>query len=51
MEQKSNDVALKDAQININGEEYAGDTVHTATIAKNLQLLHRVLDQNSIRLL
>ena len=49
-EQRSNVVALKDVKIIPNEEEYARDTVHTATITKNLQLSHRVLDQNSIRL-
>jgi hypothetical protein len=51
MEQRPNDAALRDAQKNPNGEDYAGDTVHIATQTKNLQLSHRVLDQNLIRLL
>jgi hypothetical protein len=50
-EQRSNDAALKGAQIIPNEEEYARDTVHTATITKNLQLSHRVWDQNLKRLL
>jgi hypothetical protein len=51
MEQRPNDAALKDAKIIPNEEEYVGSMVHTATITKNLQLSHRVLDQISIRLL
>jgi hypothetical protein len=50
MEQRSNDAALKDAQIIPNEEEFVRDTVHTATVTKNLQLLHHVWDQNLIRL-
>ena len=45
-----NDAALMDAQIIPIDEDYARDTVHTAIPLMNLQLLHRVLDQNSIRL-
>ena len=45
-----NDAELKAAQINPTEEEYARDTVHTAILTKNLQLSHRVLDQNLIRL-
>jgi hypothetical protein len=51
MEQRSNNAAMKDAQINLIEEDYAKDTVHIATLTKNLQLSHRVLDQNLIRLL
>jgi hypothetical protein len=50
MEQRLNYAAVKDAKINPNEEEYAGDMVHTATTTKNLPLLHRVMDQNLIRL-
>jgi hypothetical protein len=46
MEQRSNYAALKAAQTIPNEEEFARDTVHTATITKmNLLLTHRVLDQ------
>ncbi len=51
MGQRSNDAASKVAQINPNEEEYVTDTVHTATPLMNLQLSHRVSDQNLIRLL
>jgi hypothetical protein len=51
MEQKSNNAGVKAAQIMLYEEEYARDTVHTAIFTMNLQLSHRVLDQNSIRLL
>jgi hypothetical protein len=51
MVQRSSCAASKDAPINTNGEEYVGDTVHTAIQLMNLQLSHRVSDQNLIRLL
>ena len=51
-EQRSNDVALKDAQINPNGEEYVGDTELTAaTPPTNLLLFHHILGQSLRRLL
>ncbi len=46
-----NYAALKDAQIIPDEEESATDTVLTAILTKNLQLLHHVLDQTLIRLL
>jgi hypothetical protein len=51
MVRRPNDAAVKAAQIMLYEEEYARDTVHTAIFTMNLQLSHRVLDQNSIRLL
>jgi len=44
MVQRSNYAAVKDVQINPNEEDYAEDMVHTATITKNLQLSHHMLD-------
>ena len=35
----------------VNEEDYSGDTANTASITKNLQLSHCVLDLNLIRLL
>ena len=50
MGQRSSYAAVKDAQINPNGEEYARDTVHSATITSKLQLKlsHHMLDLNLI---
>jgi hypothetical protein len=41
---------LTDVQIKFRGEEYAGDTVHSATITKKLQLelSHHMLDLSLI---
>ncbi len=47
--ENTNDAALKDAQIIPNEEEYVRDTVHTATITKNLLLSHRVSVQITCR--
>ena len=44
MVQRSNYAAVKDVQINPNEEDYAEDMVHIATITKNLQLSHHMLD-------
>ena len=51
MEQRSNDAALKDAQMELRREEYAGGTGQIATPMMNLQLLHHFWIQNSTRLL
>jgi hypothetical protein len=51
MVQRRSCAASKGVQINLNGEEYAGDMVHTATITMNLLLSHRVSVQILIRLL
>jgi hypothetical protein len=50
--QSTNDAAVKVAQAKLSKEEYAGGMGQTvATFTKNLLLLHRALDPNSIRLL
>ena len=51
MEQRSNDAAVKVAQIKLSGEEYVGDTVHTTIPLMNLLLFHHILDQSLRRLL
>ena len=51
MGQRSNDAALKGAQINPKEEECARDTVHTVILMTNLQRSPRVLDLSLIRLL
>jgi hypothetical protein len=49
---KTNDVALKDAQIITNEEGYVGSTELTAaTPLMNLLLFHHILDQSLRRLL